>query len=40
VVTSLLCEDMIPMVAQLSSPRSGNLVRCDHALQPIASIPH
>jgi hypothetical protein len=37
---SLLGEDMIPIVAQPSSLRSGNLDRRNHALQPIASMPH
>jgi hypothetical protein len=36
VVMSLLCEDMIPIVAQPSSLRNGDLDRCNHALQPIA----
>jgi HSP20 family protein len=37
---SLLCEDMIPIVAQPSSLRSGNLDRRNHPLQPITSMPH
>jgi HSP20 family protein len=31
---------MIPIVAQPSSLRSGNLDRCNNALEPITSMPH
>jgi HSP20 family protein len=37
---SLLCEDMISIVAQSSSLRGNHLDRRSHVLQPIASIPH
>jgi hypothetical protein len=36
---SLLCDDMIPIVAQPSSLRNGNLDRYNHVLQPIAFMP-